>query len=137
MPSAPKSPYFPDPSDLAVAREAGRILEIPVTVWPTRKSIMGLPLGGGFYMRAWPAPLLFGAMRSNVRSGHPLVIYVHPGNLESNKEKVSSPSMRDRLSQYALSGRGMAAFRGLLERFRFGTVAEVFSGDLSATRREP
>jgi polysaccharide deacetylase family protein (PEP-CTERM system associated) len=135
IPSAPKSPYFPDLEDLANRKESGRIVEIPVTVWPAWNRLMGLPIGGGFYMRAWPTPFLLRAMRRNVRSGHPLVVYIHPGNLESDKEKVSSPSTRDRLSQYALAGRGASTFRRLLETFRFGTISEVFSSTLASLGR--
>jgi len=135
IPSAPKHPYFPDFSDLARKKEAGNIVEIPVTVWPSWEGLMGLPVGGGFYMRAWPTPILMGALRRNVRSGHPLVIYIHPGNLQQRKERVSSPTVRDRLSQYALAGRGMSTFARLLQEFRFGSISDVFSHELRRLRR--
>jgi hypothetical protein len=135
IPSAPKSPYFPDVSDLAKKKVTGSIIEIPVTVWPSWEGIMGLPMGGGFYMRMWPTSILMGAMRRNVRAGHQLVIYMHPGNLEQNKERVSSPSIRDRLSQYAFAGRGASAFENLLKEFRFGSISEAFSHQLSTVRR--
>jgi polysaccharide deacetylase family protein (PEP-CTERM system associated) len=135
IPSAPKSPYFPDFSDLSKRKGAGNILEIPVTVWPSWERLMGLPVGGGFYMRVWPTSVLMEIMRRNVRSEHRLVIYIHPGNLQQDKERVPSPSVRDRLSQYALAGRGMSTFTRLLEEFRFGSVSEVFSHELSEVRR--
>lgn len=135
IPSAPKSPYFPDVSDLAKRKVTGSIIEIPVTVWPSWEGIMGLPMGGGFYMRMWPISILMGALRRNVRTGHQLVIYMHPGNLEQNKEMVPSPSIRDRLSQYAFAGRGASAFESLLGEFRFGSISEAFSRQLSTVRR--
>jgi len=130
IPSAPKHAYFPDFSDIAKGVDGGPLLEFPVTVWPSWRMLPGLPIGGGFYMRAWPRPLLGSFMRRNVRKGLPLVIYIHPGNLESKKERVVAPSMRDRLSQYAGAGRGLSSFRYLLDNFRFGTIREAFSSEL-------
>ena len=134
LPSAPKAPYLLDPKDLARKRPAGRLLEIPVSVWPTWR-LLGLPIGGGFYMRAWPTSMLVRMLRRNIGSGHPLVLYIHPGNLEADKPKISSPTLRDRLSQYAAAGRGETSFRRLLKEFRFGTVREVFSSEIARVGR--
>jgi len=131
IPSAPKHPYYPDPTDIARQRPSGRILEIPLTVWPSWRLLPGLPIAGGFYMRAWPRPLLARFMKGNLRRGFPLVLYVHPGNLESEKERIDQPTARDRISQYAGAGRGPASFRYLLRTFRFGTVRDTFSSQLA------
>ena len=131
IPSAPKSPYLPTMDDLARPAVQGQILELPVTVWPTWKHLLGLPLGGGFYMRAWPTELLIQLFRRNIASNHPLVLYIHPGNLESKKERIDSPTVRDRISQYALGSRGSSSFRRVLKEFRFGTMRQVFSRELA------
>ena len=136
IPSAPKSPYRPDLSDLARASPNGPVVEFPVTVWPSWKHLMGLPVGGGFYMRAWPTEILFRLLRRNVAAGHLLVLYIHPGNLESEKEKITSPTVRDRISQYSVAQRGASSFHRLLREFRLGTLAEVFSDELSRMGRE-
>jgi polysaccharide deacetylase family protein (PEP-CTERM system associated) len=136
IPSAPKIPYYPDFLDLAKASPNGPILELPVTVWPSWKPLMGLPIGGGFYMRAWPTEMLIRVLRRNVAAGYPLVLYIHPGNLESEKEKIASPTMRDRISQYAATSRGATSFRRILREFRFGTMSAVFSEELGRMDRE-
>ena len=131
MPSAPKSPYFPSSSDIARPQKEGRLLEIPLTVWPTVRGMPGLPIAGGFYMRAWPTGALSWMLRRNVSRGHPLVLYAHLGNLEGEKESIRDPTVRDRISQYAMAGRGKASFRSIIERFRFDTIESVFASHLS------
>jgi polysaccharide deacetylase family protein (PEP-CTERM system associated) len=135
IPRAPKGAYFPDFTDLARQLSSGPLLELPLTVWPTWKSLPGLPIAGGFYMRAWPMPLLIHMLRRNVRAGFPLVIYIHPGNLESAKQRIEKPTMRDRISQYAGSGRGLSSFRSILNEFKFGTMSAVFDRQLSALKQ--
>lgn len=132
IPFAPKHPYLPDISDIAKETIRGSIVEIPLTVWPSWSFLPGLPIAGGFYMRAWPTRTLKWMLRRNVRSGHPLNVYVHPGNLEADKERVPNPTMRDRISQYAGSDRGMTSFREILSEFRFGTIYEVHKDRIDA-----
>jgi polysaccharide deacetylase family protein (PEP-CTERM system associated) len=136
IPAAPKGAYFPDLTDLARPLASGPILELPLTVWPTWKHLPGLPIAGGFYMRAWPMPILNYMLRKNVQSGFPLVVYVHPGNLESEKQRVEKPTIRDRISQYAGSGRGLSSFRYILNQFKFGTMSAVFDQQLSVLKRQ-
>jgi polysaccharide deacetylase family protein (PEP-CTERM system associated) len=136
IPSAPKGAYFPDFTDLARPLTSGPLLEIPLTVWPTWKRLPGLPVAGGFYMRAWPIPLLNYMLRRNVQSGFPLVIYIHPGNLESAKQRIEKPTMRDRISQYAGSARGLSSFRYILKEFEFGTMSGVFNRQLDALKQQ-
>lgn len=135
IPSAPKGAFFPDFNDLARPLASGPLLELPLTVWPTWNHLPGLPIAGGFYMRAWPMPLLSRMLRRNVQSGFPLVIYIHPGNLESTKQRVENPTMRDRISQYAGSGRGLSSFRHIINEFKFGTMSAVFERQLDAVKR--
>lgn len=133
IPFAPKTPYFPDISDISREAPSGKILEIPVSVWPSFKHLPGLPVGGGFYMRMWPSSFLSLAMRMNVHKGLRLVIYVHPGNLEDAKPPISHPTFRDRLSQYAFIERGPVSFGRLLGEFRFGTIRDVFAAEIART----
>jgi polysaccharide deacetylase family protein (PEP-CTERM system associated) len=130
IPSSPKAAYYPDFSDLARPVSQGQLLELPLTVWPLLKHAPGLPIAGGFYMRIWPTRLLGYMYERNVKAGRPLVLYVHPGNLESNKESVRNPSVRDRISQYVGSGRGLPSFRFILRKFSLNTIATTFSSQL-------
>jgi polysaccharide deacetylase family protein (PEP-CTERM system associated) len=133
IPFAPKHPYFPNSADIGKRAAQGSVLEIPLTVWPSWNILPGLPVAGGFYMRAWPAPVLRWMLRRNVRNGVPLNLYIHPGNLESNKERVADPTIRDRVSQYAGSNRGITSFRAILSEFKFGTLYQIYKEIIDAT----
>jgi len=135
IPSAPKSIYYPDLRDIARPAVTQSILEIPLTVWPSWRTLPGLPVAGGFYMRAWPTWALTWMLRRNVDKGFPLNLYVHQGNLEFRKERISSPSIRDRISQYAGLGRGLSSFRAITAEFRLGTLYEVHKSRIDTLAR--
>lgn len=135
IPFAPKSPYFPRHDDLSKSSSSGPLLEVPVTVWPHLGHIPGLPVGGGFYMRAWPSFFLLSVLRRTISSGYPLVLYIHPGNLDSEKDFIAKRTLRDRISQNVVAKKGAPIFRTILKEFRFGTIAEVFSNELSTVRQ--
>lgn len=134
IPSAPKEPYIVDYADVSRPDPRGDLLEIPISVWPTWKSLPGLPVGGGFYMRIWPSRILSAMLRQIVTNEGKLVLYIHPGNLESHKKRVSSPTIRDILSQYVVAERGMSSFRRMIEEFRFGTMDAVFDSEIEQVR---
>lgn len=137
IPAAPKRPYHPDRMDIARSSDESRILEIPLTVWPSFDRLPGLPIGGGFYMRIWPSDFLIWMMRRNLAAGLKLVLYIHPGNLETGKERVPNPTVRDRISQYAFSGRGLSSFRKLMKEFRFGALRDVYHDEIASGYLEP
>lgn len=134
IPSAPKHPYRPSVDDIAKCSDRGPIVEIPISVWPTWRCLPGMPIGGGFYMRAWPTPLLFGMLRSCVQSGRKLVLYVHPGNIDHHKAMVSGKTFRDSMSQYAFQSKGATSFTRILSEFRLGAVAEAFRDEIAGVR---
>ena len=130
IPSAPKRAYFPDTSDLAMPSVKGKIIEFPLTVWPSWRMLPGLPIAGGFYMRAWPPSVMRWMLRRNTEAGVPLNLYIHQGNIESEKERVPNPSVRDKISQYVWSARGMSSFQSILAEFKFGTLYDVHKEEI-------
>jgi len=129
--SAPKSAYFPNMSDIACSSGSALILEIPVTVWPTWTSLPGAPIGGGFFMRFWPEAIYIHLLRRIVKSGHRLMLYVHPGDIEIKNTEPMKLSCGDRIVQHFGMKRGLSVFRHLLEEFRLGTVEETYSEELN------
>ena len=85
-------------------------------------------------MRAWPAGILTRMMRMNVERGYPLVLYVHPGNLDDGKQRLGSLTLRDKASQYLWSRRGLYSMRCILSEFKFGTVSDMFGNELNLPR---
>lgn len=129
--SAPKTAYFPDISDIAHTSRSALIVEIPVTVWPTWTSLPGAPIGGGFFMRFWPEAIYIHLLRRIVKSGHRLMLYVHPGDIEIKNTEPMKLSGGDRIVQHFGMERGLSVFRHLLEEFRLGTVEEAYSEELN------
>ena len=130
IPGAPKAPYIVDTSDVSKSSSEGCLLEIPVSVWPTWGSLPGLPVGGGFYMRIWPSSILIAVYRRILARGGRLVLYIHPGNLEGEKRRLSNLTTRDVLSQYFAAERGMTSFKRLAQEFSFGAIENVFRSDI-------
>jgi len=135
IPSAPKSAYHPQISDLSKATSKRGILEIPITVWPPWPGLPGLPVGGGFFFRAWPEKFIIFALK---RSLKPLVLYTHPGDLDLDKARTPGLSARDMAVQHLGSRRGFSSFQRVLREFRLGTISDVFgtSFDTATERNE-
>lgn len=130
IPFAPKTPYYPNLSDISKPMNEGTILELPVTVWPSWKSLPGLPIGGGFFIRVWPNKLHIFVLKRMVRNKKLLNLYIHPGDLDSNKEEVKGLSLGDRIIQYSGKRRGAVNLRNILKEFKLGTFSDMFSVQL-------
>lgn len=128
MPFAPKHPYYPNLLNLSKAQDSGRILEIPVTVWPSWMYLPGLPIGGGLYLRMWPRRLMNIALRNNVNRGFRLVLYIHPGDFDTGKGNLPNLSFRDSITQYLGTGSAATRLHDMLGRFKLGSIERAFSG---------
>lgn len=135
MPFAPKHAYYPDFNDLSKVGQSRHILEVPVTVWPTWRCLPGLPIGGGLYFRIWPRRILKIALSNNVGRGVPLVLYLHPGDFDSDKESMNVPSLRDSITQYMGTSSTFARLHDVLGRFKFGTIRQTFARQLAAVNK--
>ena len=71
------------------------------------------------------------ALRSSPK---PLVLYIHPGDIEQGKALISGMSIMDRTVQYFGTERGLRSFRAILSEFRLGAVSSVFSTYLDLVR---
>jgi polysaccharide deacetylase family protein (PEP-CTERM system associated) len=91
-----------------------------------------LPLGGGF-LRLFPATLLREAIASvNRRERQPLVLYVHPWELDPAQPRPPMP-WRDRFRHYVGLAGAERKLRALLGAFRFTSI----EGALAAVRVPP
>jgi polysaccharide deacetylase family protein (PEP-CTERM system associated) len=116
IPGTPPAPH--------VIREAAgrRLYEVP----PSTVGVLGqrLPVGGGFYMRAFPGALLaWGIARLN-RQGTPAVVYIHPPEFDRDKPRLALP-LRERVLHYHGLGTVEPKLELLLRRFAFAPVREV------------
>lgn len=103
------------------------LIEIPPSVW--QRGGVRMPYGGGFYFRLYPAWLTEWMMNSDLRSGKPPMIYLHPWDFEPEPAAVEA-GMLNRFIGNVNAGRSWDRLRGLLARHETRTLAsfvEAFS----------
>lgn len=120
VPRAPRRPYRPGP-DLVTEAPDGRLWEWPMTVWSVGP--VTLPVCGGFYLRALPMPLILHGLTRAAGRG-PVVIYLHPWELDPGTPRVPLPP-RDRFITYYHLGDAMRRrVERLLQHFDFLPMRE-------------
>jgi len=103
--------------------------EVPVGT--ARALGTNLPLGGGFF-RLFPAPLLAGAIASvNRRERQPLVLYVHPWELDPQQPRPAMP-WTHRFRHYVGLAGAERKLQALLAAFRFTTIDHALAPAPSA-----
>lgn len=102
--------------------EAGRIWEVP----PSTANFLGarLPVAGGGYFRLYPYPLLRAMLKWSERSGHPLVMYLHPWELDPDQPKMEG-SWLSRFRHYLNLHKTHGRLSSLLDDFRFDTIQTI------------
>ena len=102
--------------------EAGCIWEIP----PSTVNILGmrLPVAGGGYFRLFPYPILRQLLKRIERAGHPLVMYLHPWELDPDQPKMQG-SWLSMFRHYINLHKTGARLRSLLEGFCFTSIREA------------
>lgn len=119
VPGAPAGPF------LALTPGGAQILEFPpLTVECTRH--LRLPVGGGGYARLLPGWLLRACVAAQVRRGRPLMLYLHPWELDPDQPRI--PAGRLAQWRHRVGLRGTAGkLEALLGRFRFETAGRVLA----------
>jgi polysaccharide deacetylase family protein (PEP-CTERM system associated) len=103
--------------------ESGRsLLEFPISV--TR--ILGRPVAysGGGYLRLFPYRYIRRQVAAANARGEPVIVYVHPRDLDPTQPRLSM-SWRRRFKSYVNLGTTYRKLRRLLTEFRFGAVEDV------------
>ncbi len=111
-----------DPGVSRVEAAGGRIVEFPVATW--RALGRNWPVGGGGYFRLLPLWMTRAALASLDASGKPAALYLHPWELDPEQPRVGAP-LSARFRHYLNLDRTLPRLEALLERFRFGTMAEA------------
>lgn len=110
---------------------AGPIWEIPPSTLPVRN--MRLPVAGGGYFRLWPYRLLRRWLKIIESTGHPLVVYLHPWEIDPGQPRLNASALsrwRHYLNLHKTEGRLIQ----LLQDFRFGSIRETLAPILQLTR---
>ncbi len=116
LPVAPVGPFW------AVAPGGARLLEFPpltFNLWAAR-----IPLGGGGYMRLLPGAWLRAAVRRRVRRNRPVMLYVHPWELDPQQPEMPAGRLA-RWRHRVNLGTTAAKVERLLQAFRFDAAQRV------------
>jgi len=123
VPDAPARPYRLSSTDVASEDPEGALLEFPATVY--RLGRFGIPVGGGFYLRALPLSLLSFLLRRVAKRG-PFVIYIHPWETFVGTVRWPQPWPKRFVTHYN-AGSALCKLKGLLGAFSFGPLRDVLS----------
>jgi polysaccharide deacetylase family protein (PEP-CTERM system associated) len=110
---------------------AGPIWEIPPSTLPIRN--MRLPVAGGGYFRLWPYRLLRRWLRTIEAAGHPLVVYLHPWEIDPGQPRLQASAL-SRYRHYLNLHKTEARLIRLLRDFRFGSICQTVAPILQLTR---
>ena len=105
----------------------GSLIEFPISV----TSVAGRRIGycGGGYLRLFPYRFIRSRIAAANARGEPVVLYIHPRDLDAGQPRLDMPFARRFRSYVGLeSARGK--LRRLLADFRFGTVSEALGLDV-------
>lgn len=101
----------------------GDLWEVPMSVLPLGS--YRLPVAGGGYFRIFPLGLTCHAIRKMNAAGRPAVVYLHPWEFDPDQPRWPGVGRLTRLRHHAGIGRNFTKLTQLVERFRFGSAAEV------------
>jgi polysaccharide deacetylase family protein (PEP-CTERM system associated) len=123
--SFPDAPRFPHPLP---GVDGGELWEVPVGT--ARLAGTNVPLGGGFF-RLFPLEWIRAAIGSVNREGWPVVLYVHPWELDPGQPRVPMP-WHHRVRHYVGLERAEAKLTALLETYPFTSIADAFGAIFAA-----
>jgi len=131
VPGAPRFPY-------RIRTASGELTEFPPStmrpgVGPFRAT---LPVGGGGYLRLYPAALTHWGLDSvNRKHGQPFCVYVHPWEMDPGQPRVACPP-RSRFRHYVNLRKTPSRLDSLLQRYTFGPMGKVIESLSNCPARE-
>jgi len=111
-----------DPWCHLLATPAGPLWEVPpstIKIGPIR-----LPIAGGGYFRLYPYRILRNLLARTAAGGHPLVMYIHPWELDPDQPRMEG-SVVSRFRHYLNLQKTEARLQQLVKDFRFMSIREA------------
>ena len=116
-----------------IQRPAGSIVELPAST--VRIGSTNYPIAGGGYFRLFPyAATKWGIARVNTRDGEPVVLYIHPWEVDPDQPRLEA-SRTTRLRHHVGMSTTMDKLRLVTTDFSFGPISDVL--DARAQRAVP
>lgn len=128
FPIARKRYGIPDAERFPHRWENCDLIEFPLTT--VRRFGRNFPVAGGGYFRLLPHPVLARAIREVNGQSQPVVVYIHPYELDVNelaelRRQGWSIRWKTYINQSLFRGRIRGRLAALFQEFRFTTMAEV------------
>jgi polysaccharide deacetylase family protein (PEP-CTERM system associated) len=114
-PGASRYPYT------HVFENGKRLLEFPPAT--ARVAGMTFPAAGGGYLRIFPLAYTSWIFRQFERAGRPLVLYLHPWEVDPGQPRIRGP-VKSRFRHYTNLHRTEGRLHSLLQRYTFGTFRD-------------
>lgn len=108
-----------DPYCHLIKTESGPLWEVPLST--LKMGPVRIPIAGGGYFRLFPYPVLRRLLDRAVVHGHPLIMYLHPWELDPDQPRMVG-SWRSVFRHYLNLGKTEIRLRRLLGDFRFTTI---------------
>jgi polysaccharide deacetylase family protein (PEP-CTERM system associated) len=104
---------------------SGLLWEVP----PSSYGVLGyrVPVGGGGYFRLFPYPVLKSMLRRIENDRHPLVMYLHPWELDPDQPRMEGSAM-SRFRHYLNLDKTEQRLQWLLRDFQFGPIRRSLQG---------
>jgi polysaccharide deacetylase family protein (PEP-CTERM system associated) len=116
IPDAPRTAHI-------IQRSAGSIVEFPSST--VRLGGANYPIAGGGYFRLFPyAATKWGISRVNSREGEPVVLYIHPWEVDPDQPRLEA-SRTTQLRHHAGIATTIDKLRQVTTDFAFGRVVDV------------
>lgn len=125
LPQAPTKPYKPSDKDITVEDKNGKLWEFPVLVYPLVGA--NLPMGGGFFLRLFPAYILKKTIKRMNRFGFPAVIYIHSWELDKRTPRLKLGPYASFVTYYNIQ-ETRKKLKRLLSSFHFKSVRDHMRG---------
>ncbi len=102
--------------------DSGSLIEVP----PSTCKLAGytLPIAGGGYFRLFPYPILKKLLRRVEKQGQPLIMYLHPWELDPEQPRMSG-SFLSKFRHYLNLDKVHGRLTQLLLDFSFGPIQEL------------
>lgn len=110
-----------------IRRPAGWLREFPISTWNLRLAgwECRIPVGGGGYLRLFPAPVVLRAFtRLNGEEGQPGILYFHPWEIDPDQPRVGT-GYRSRFRHYLNLERTFSKLEYLVRRLSFAPVVDI------------
>jgi polysaccharide deacetylase family protein (PEP-CTERM system associated) len=117
---APISIYKPSKEDITRHDESSMLIEFPLTVY---KSVLTLPISGGFYFRLFPYFLLK-YWYHQINKKRPFVLYFHPWELSIDTPRIELPIVDKFITYHGIKS-ALSKFEILLQDFKFKPIKDI------------